>query len=309
MPAWAVEREAELRLGGGALGEVEGGDGPLATVDKKFHRQFLHIVPAAIAHGDLHGHAATHEIGRSIEDERVDVEVVGGDSIERDKGMVKERMLNVECRMPAIEERGLEIADNIAMAVGSAAGRHEIALPLDDLAQIVAGRGNLQGIDGIEEFLAAEPTELLATHVVGQKLVAVVGMMRGDDFTRFLLGSLELGAVGAAVFHAEGIVDEDAHHRGAGVQRLPLAGEHGTRKRQHKECHRQKARQEHQPLPHGAAATALVTQLAQAVDIAEIDLTVAAEIEQVHHHRQSQRQKAPEKERLAENHSQPPFLA
>ena len=103
------------------------------------------------------------------------------------------------------------------MAVGGAALAHEVALACGHLAEAAAGGGDGQEVDGVEEFLAAQPAVFVAGHGVGEELVAVAGAVGGGDFTGLLFGGFELRAVAGAVLHGEGVVEVDADNGGAGA--------------------------------------------------------------------------------------------
>ena len=59
------------------------------------------------------------------------------------------------------------------MAVGSGTLAEEVGLSLCHLAETVAGGVDLEGIDGIEELFATQPTELLTGESVGKPISVV----------------------------------------------------------------------------------------------------------------------------------------
>ena len=106
------------------------------------------------------------------------------------------------------------------MAVGGSALLEEIGLTLCHLAKSAAGGADLENVDSVKELLAAQPTKLFAGEGIGEQLETVAGTVGGGNLAGLLLGGLQLAAVAAAVLHAEGVVDIDAHRRGARLQLL-----------------------------------------------------------------------------------------
>ena len=184
----------------------------------------------------------------------------------------------------------LEVGDKVGAAVGHAGVVEEPLLPLHDTAQHNAVGRRPYLVDSGEEVVAVEPVELVAVHVVGEQLEAVGGAVGRGNLGGLALGTFEQLAVGGMLQHAERVVDVDAHRRGAGMQRLTLALVGGVGEGQHQEDDGGDTRRHQQPTTQPRLLPRGLLQHLQLIHIAEIDLAVAPQVEEVHHdgHRHSQ---------------------
>ena len=121
-PSGAVGGKAQRHFGGAAGRHVDGGQRALVAADEELQRHLLGVVAAAVVHSDLHGYAAALEVSRSVEDEGVDEQVVGFGALQGYEGYVGE---TVGRQRVEVGGAALEVADDVSVAVGGAAGGHE----------------------------------------------------------------------------------------------------------------------------------------------------------------------------------------
>ena len=280
--AFLVAGEMEIYGRGAACRQVDSGEGALAVVDIESNGHLVEILISLIAEPDLDGDAVAAMESRGTKGDGVDKDVVVRCRGERHKGEVDGA---VDRHGVGIECRSLEIRDDESVVIVVRTAVKEVKLTLCYVVNHGGVARHLNLVDHGEHLLTAEPVEMASLDVACQELEAVAGAVGGDDFAGFGLSLVEEDGVAVAILHREGVVDEyaDIVLLGGRNAAPPIAvGDNGAGEGQDKEDYRQDAGGEDKELTKRRLAAGLGLELFEAVDIAEIDLPVAAEIEEVY---------------------------
>ena len=135
-PTRGVDGEAHGGLRCATGGDVDGGYGALMSVDGQLEGDPLGVACAAVANGYLDADVSAGEVGRSVEEQGVDVEVVGLYALQGYEGDGGEAVGGQRVEVAA---GLLEVADDVGEAVCRSALFHEVELTAHGVAQAWRG--------------------------------------------------------------------------------------------------------------------------------------------------------------------------
>ena len=184
------------------------------------------------------------------------------------------------------------------MPVGSPRGAEEVVLPQCHRREVLGGGAGLHSINSRQEFLTAKPMELATGKVVGEQLELVAGPVGLGNLACLLSRTFQKAALHAAALHTVRIVEIDTHDSAAGLYLRVAVADDWLAERQHEEEDGEDAGCQDEQLAQVALAAVLILQLLQHVHIAEIDLPIASQLQQVDGYRYADSYETYEKKRL-----------